>query len=413
MYFDHVPRRATQEHMRSLFEKAGPVEELKLLQPHGRGWCRLASSAAATRAARQLSGVYVLGRTMYVSRSPPAWAANPEVDALEVAAKPDAAPGPQGEWLGTCRVTFRNSAERTTEGFLRSKFEAVERVAAFELQRRPDGRSLGRGTCEYYSAAAARRAVSQLDGRVVDGNQLTVILDHNPGADPASKVFFHNVDWLVTQATLRNIFEEVGPVRKFELRIKWDGRSLGMGTCEYECPDDAMQALRRLGGTKVHGRPIYVSAYGTAGRWPIHEPPTDLPAFGASDMPCAPAAATIDGRQYAVSSSSGASSSSSGPTGHGRSHRCSGSHGQTRKPSLNKGQAVQGQPTAPQQWQRPPACAGKSAREGTQRGRAGGSGGVVVNACPRPDTAPAQRRLAEAGHDTRRGGGGLMSRRTR
>mmetsp|Transcript_136189 Transcript_136189/g.303349 ORF Transcript_136189/g.303349 Transcript_136189/m.303349 type:complete len:642 (-) Transcript_136189:12-1937(-) len=286
VFFDHVPARATEEHLREVFERAGRVTSLEIALDGdgwslGRGSCMLDSAASAKRAVRELSGRYVLGRSMYVSSRRPRPRPRPTLPPPESSS--DGGGWDDGwsrqDWQGQGwqdaeswnrsegahdprRIFFKNASKWTSEGYLRAHFEKAGCVLEFEFWRQPDGVSLGMGCCQFDSSASAKRAIAKFDKESLDGSVLRVEQDYSPARNPAARVFFHNVAWTTTEQNLRKRFEAVGVVRAFELRVKWDGRSLGMGTCEYWKPRHAADAIKRLGGAVIDGRKIFVSQYG-------------------------------------------------------------------------------------------------------------------------------------------------------
>lgn len=160
-----------------------------------------------------------------------------------------------------CRVFFNNVPWMTTEGYLRAKFEQVGSVASFEFWRKSDGRSLGMGVCEFSTAADATKAIEQMNGQDVDGRPLGVAPDTRPAqnTNPEARVFFNNVSWQTSEGFLRSKFEVVGAIKAFEFWWKSDGRSLGMGVCEYESTEDAARAITEMNGKEIDGRTMYVA----------------------------------------------------------------------------------------------------------------------------------------------------------
>eukprot|EP00930_Biecheleria_cincta_P036653 TRINITY_DN25119_c0_g1_i1.p1 TRINITY_DN25119_c0_g1~~TRINITY_DN25119_c0_g1_i1.p1 ORF type:complete len:829 (-),score=147.95 TRINITY_DN25119_c0_g1_i1:25-2511(-) len=64
-------------------------------------------------------------------------------------------------------------------------------------------------------------------------------------------VFFHNAPQLCGEATLKQFFGRVGAVKRLRL-FREDGRSKGMGMCEFSSPDSALAATQILDGECVN-----------------------------------------------------------------------------------------------------------------------------------------------------------------
>ncbi|CAK0853073.1 unnamed protein product [Prorocentrum cordatum] len=71
-------------------------------------------------------------------------------------------------------------------------------------------------------------------------------------------VFFENADFYTTTSTLLEHFERAGPVAKFTLYTLPNGKSRGMGVCEYKTAASAERAIWRLDGAEVDGWPLQV-----------------------------------------------------------------------------------------------------------------------------------------------------------
>lgn len=268
-FFDHVPWKVTEPELTLEFGKCGVVRSLEIWRrpdgmSSGKGSCLFKTYSAARRAMSQLSGRYIHGRSMYVSSYSPSVLSPLK---KRVLAGEDEEWQKEEEEANTMpstvhRVLFSNAALQTSEGFLRAQFETAGHVLTFGLLRRADGSSLAKGRAEFVSEASAKRVIERFNDKLVDGNRLVVVMDKvDPDESPQARVFFHNVLWSVTNMELKPKFENIGPLRRFELRIKHDGRSLGMGWCEYMKVDDAKVAVEKMNGSLVCGRSLFVSAY--------------------------------------------------------------------------------------------------------------------------------------------------------
>jgi len=263
--FSHLSRRVPEDYLVSLFEQHGDVSFLETWKNSsgsslGAGRCTFTTTEAAAKASELLSGWFVHGRTMHVAIYRP----DREAEAREVKEVPSALTNNPTWWKNTCAVKFDNANQCSTEGFMRSLFSKCGVVISFSLQRSCDGKSLGRGTCTFDSRESAEDAVERFEGARVDNNALEVELDETPPKDPRAIVFFHNVKWTVSSTELKSNFQGYGTVENFELRLKSNGRSLGMGTCQYANMKQALKAIAGLHGTEVGGRQLYVSSYNPA-----------------------------------------------------------------------------------------------------------------------------------------------------
>ncbi|CAJ1335857.1 unnamed protein product [Effrenium voratum] len=64
---------------------------------------------------------------------------------------------------------------------------------------------------------------------------------------------------------LKTKFAKYGTVEEFELRVKPNGRSLGMGTCRFSCSKEAKAAIAGMDGYMLNGRRLYLCRYDPIG----------------------------------------------------------------------------------------------------------------------------------------------------
>lgn len=256
--FAHLSRRVPEDYLKSLFQEIGPIEHFELWkgpdgQSVGRGKVTFSSTAHANSAVKQLSGWYVHGRTMRVCL----W--RPVTEEFGQPHKENKLPEKP------CSVTFSNCNAVSTEGFLRWLLSKAGTVLCFALQRSDEGKSLGWGSCTFDSKDAAERAVQRFDGAWVDNRQIKLEVDLKPPKSFRPCVFFHNVSWTTTAHDLKRRLQQFGTIEEFELRVKPNGRSLGMGTCRFSCSKEAKAAIKGLDGHMLQGRRLYLCRYDPIG----------------------------------------------------------------------------------------------------------------------------------------------------
>merc|ERR1719277_430944 len=77
-----------------------------------------------------------------------------------------------------------------------------------------------------------------------------------PAPVEARTVFFSGADFATPSSELMAHFEQVGDISKFQLFTVPDGRSRGMGFCEYTKKFMAEEAIAQLDGHIVDGRSL-------------------------------------------------------------------------------------------------------------------------------------------------------------
>jgi len=138
------------------------------------------------------------------------------------------------------------------------------------------------GTCEFSDAAEAAKAISGLNGTIVDGRMLVVQMDSRPSGNgdgppkasprrisrpsgkavgkghPDRRVFWSGVPAITTEGYLRFQFEKVGTIVDFDFWRRPDGSSLGMGVCEFDHYLGAWRAHERLNQMDIDGGTLLI-----------------------------------------------------------------------------------------------------------------------------------------------------------
>lgn len=71
-------------------------------------------------------------------------------------------------------------------------------------------------------------------------------------------LYVASLNYRTSESDFREHFEEVGRVRRVEIKKDERGRSLGFGYVEYERPQDAEFAVTHFDGTQLDGKRIHV-----------------------------------------------------------------------------------------------------------------------------------------------------------
>ena len=71
------------------------------------------------------------------------------------------------------------------------------------------------------------------------------------------KLFVANLNYEVSEEELRELFRQVGPIKRVHLATA-SGKSRGFGFVEYEDDLDASRAIDDLHGISFHGRRLAV-----------------------------------------------------------------------------------------------------------------------------------------------------------
>ncbi|KAF2396346.1 splicing factor, CC1-like protein [Trichodelitschia bisporula] len=169
-------------------------------------------------------------------------------------------------------VFVQQLAARLRTKELISFFEKVGPVKEAQIVKdRVSGRSKGVGYVEFKNEESVPAAI-QLTGQKLLG--IPIIAQHTEaeknrqartteGTAPASGVPFHrlyvgNIHFSITEQDLQDVFEPFGELEFVQLQKEEQGRSRGYGFVQFRDPTAAKEALEKMNGYDIAGRPIRV-----------------------------------------------------------------------------------------------------------------------------------------------------------
>ncbi|KAL9122441.1 MAG: hypothetical protein Q9187_001003 [Circinaria calcarea] len=161
---------------------------------------------------------------------------------------------------------------------LRSKeliafFEKVGPVKEAQIVKdRVSGRSKGVGYVEFKQEESVPLAI-QLTGQKLLGIPIIAQLTEaeknrqarnpeatssNPNQIPFHRLYVGNIHFSITESDLQNVFEPFGELEFVQLQKEEQGRSRGYGFVQFRDPTQAREALEKMNGFDLAGRPIRV-----------------------------------------------------------------------------------------------------------------------------------------------------------
>ncbi|TVY76164.1 RNA-binding protein rsd1 [Lachnellula suecica] len=161
---------------------------------------------------------------------------------------------------------------------LRSKeliafFEKVGPVKEAQIVKdRVSGRSKGVGYVEFRKEESVPAAI-QLTGQKLLGIPIIAQLTeaeknrqvrnpeaagNNPNQIPFHRLYVGNIHFSITESDLQNVFEPFGELEFVQLQKEEQGRSRGYGFVQFRDPGQAREALEKMNGFDLAGRPIRV-----------------------------------------------------------------------------------------------------------------------------------------------------------
>ncbi len=123
--------------------------------------------------------------------------------------------------------------------------------------------SMGYGFVEFKSDAVAKKALSLLQGKVVDGHDIDLkISKRNDQSDktvgrkkkPSTKIIVRNVPFQASRTEILQLFGSFGNLKTVRLPKKFDGGHRGFAFVEFAASKEALNAMKALSSTHLYGR---------------------------------------------------------------------------------------------------------------------------------------------------------------
>ncbi|KAI1357927.1 hypothetical protein F5Y08DRAFT_322995 [Xylaria arbuscula] len=186
--------------------------------------------------------------------------------------KRDSTPAPTEDERDRRTVFVQQLAARLRTKELKEFFEKVGPVNEAQIVKdRISGRSKGVGYVEFKNEDSVTAAL-QLTGQKLLGIPVIVQLTEaeknrqvrsTDGSGHGNSVPFHrlyvgNIHFSITEQDLQNVFEPFGELEFVQLQKDDTGRSRGYGFVQFRDADQAREALEKMNGFDLAGRPIRV-----------------------------------------------------------------------------------------------------------------------------------------------------------
>lgn len=170
-------------------------------------------------------------------------------------------------------VFVQQLAARLRSRELRDFFEQVGPVVDAQIVKdRVSGRSKGVGYVEFKDEESVQKAIG-LTGQKLLGIPIIAQLTEaeknrqarttegtatQSNGIPFHRLYVGNIHFSITEADLKNVFEPFGELEFAQLQKEEAGRSKGYGFVQFIDPAQAKEALEKMNGFELAGRPIRV-----------------------------------------------------------------------------------------------------------------------------------------------------------
>ncbi|OLY81778.1 THO complex subunit 4A [Smittium mucronatum] len=141
------------------------------------------------------------------------------------------------------------------------KDESKKKRSSGPNRRRNDNRSSGNGNSPY-SRNRSRNAPygNMAYPNMMMPNQAMMMqpMVSGIGSDQKGKILISNLDYKVTEADLKELFQQIGSVRKATLNFDSRGKSKGNGEVWFNKLSDSYRAVEKYNGVTLDGRPMKI-----------------------------------------------------------------------------------------------------------------------------------------------------------
>jgi multiple RNA-binding domain-containing protein 1 len=127
--------------------------------------------------------------------------------------------------------------------------------------------SMGYGFVEFKSDAAARKALSLLQGKLIDGHDIDLKISKRSDLSeksigekkkPSTKIIVRNVPFQASRTEVLQLFGSFGQLKTVRLPKKFDGGHRGFAFVEFTVAKEALNAMRALSSTHLYGRHLVI-----------------------------------------------------------------------------------------------------------------------------------------------------------
>ncbi|CCO28792.1 Multiple RNA-binding domain-containing protein 1 [Rhizoctonia solani AG-1 IB] len=279
----NIPYGTTADTLREIFSPFGDLSRI-LLPPSGTiGVVEFIHAVDASKAFKAVAYRRIKDSIIYLERGPAGMfkqlpnsgSPDPKHPSVASAVEPVSvsdAVADDSEIPPGATLFVKNLAFATTEEVLNTAFRSLPGFAFARIQTKPDPKrpgarlSMGFGFVGFRSVESAQRALSGMQGAIVDGHALQVKfakrgeVDHqgsataSVGATKTTKVIVKNLPFEATKKDVRELFSAYGQLKSVRVPRKFNSQTRGFAFLDFISRREAENAFTALQHTHLLGR---------------------------------------------------------------------------------------------------------------------------------------------------------------
>ncbi|KAG0463524.1 hypothetical protein HPP92_019593 [Vanilla planifolia] len=251
--------------LNEMFSKFGTILSCKVViqdgNSKGYGFVQFDSQDSANAAIENLNGLTVDGKQMYVG--------NFIKKCDRMLCNPDAQ---------YTNLYIKNLDQDISEELIELKFSEFGKIFNVKIAKDEEGNSNGFGFVNFENPDCAKKAIEAMNGLQLGSKTLYVARAQKKAErqqilrsmfeekrneqirkNMASNVYVKNIDDIVDDKSLRELFRQCGNITSAKVTRDENGVGKGFGFVCYSSSDEAAKAVTSLHGYIFHGKPLYVS----------------------------------------------------------------------------------------------------------------------------------------------------------
>lgn len=166
---------------------------------------------------------------------------------------------------GAANIFIKNLDKSIDNKLLHETFSVFGNILTCKVATDASGQSKGYGFVQYETEEAAKKAIDQLNGMLLNDKQVFVgpflrKQDRENAVDKTkfTNVFVKNLADSTTKEELEGVFGKYGTITSAVVMTDENGKSRCFGFINFENPEDAARAVEELNGKKFNDQEWYV-----------------------------------------------------------------------------------------------------------------------------------------------------------